>query len=965
MNDILKLSLRDRLAQTGGACRGEGLVPAPLDGCVWYVEQGSIELFLVADRQGRLEGARRHVMTAGAGQVVVFPTAPLDSPFQWAAAPAPESRWRAVARGDWIALLDDPAWHGEASAMLESQAKAMAANLQSAAPAGAIAMLPGREFAGTETALHLVPGAAGCWATLLRGSALYAGQSALAPGEPVPLPDRTWIVLAEDSVAECADGPALLARAGAAAMAQAYDQYLAMMHGCLVERCRQEEQDELLRLNVKSELGRSAMTDALGRFAALLGTRQGAAAAAGQTGVLAACKLIGERQGIGFKAVPFAGASGARHNPVREIAQASGVRTRTVALKGNWWRQDNGPLLGFRDEVPVALLPQRDGYLLVDPATGAGEPVTAEVARSLRPFGHMFYRPLPATQLRLPDIAAFIASACRNDIAVVLAAGLASAMLAMLIPLASGHLFDSVFPAADHGQMVQTIAVLFIASAATLLFEATRALAMLRIEGKAGSELQAAVWDRVLALPMPFFRDYSAGDLAMRINGINEIRQALSGPVIVSLVSNVFALLNGVLLFYFSTRLALAALSVTLLAVALNALLGYRMTRVNRDTAELNGTITGSVLEYLSGIAKLRMTGAETRAFARWAAGYAEQRRLAMRSDVLAGASAAAGAVLPLLGNALIFALLARQPGTERMSTGEFIAFCAAWSIFLGAALALVQTAISLASVRTTYERAKPLLEAVPEVDRSKAHPGALSGAIELSNVTFSYSPATPPVLDDISLSIRPGEFVALVGSSGSGKSTLLRLMLGFEQPSQGGIYYDGHHLDEIDVGAVRRQLGVVLQSGKLMSGDVYSNIVGSTGLTVAQAWEAAAACGLDADIKAMPMGMHTLVNDGGGGLSGGQRQRLLIARAIVHQPRILYFDEATSALDNQSQAIVSASMDKLKATRVVIAHRLSTIINADRIFVLDKGKLVQSGTYQELLGQDGLFAELARRQMV
>jgi len=252
----------------------------------------------------------------------------------------------------------------------------------------------------------------------------------------------------------------------------------------------------------------------------------------------------------------------------------------------------------------------------------------------------------------------------------------------------------------------------------------------------------------------------------------------------------------------------------------------------------------------------------------------------------------------------------------------------------------------------------------VPEVDPAKPHPGTLVGAIELSNVSFAYAPDMPPVLDDVSLSIKPGEFVALVGSSGSGKSTLLRLMLGFERPTSGGIYYDGHNLDEVDVGAVRRQLGVVLQSGRLMSGDIYTNIVGSSNLKLEDAWEAAAACGLDQDIKAMPMGMHSLVSDGGGTLSGGQRQRLLIARAIVNKPRIIYFDEATSALDNQSQAIVSASMGKLRATRVVIAHRLSTIIHADRIFVLDKGKIVQAGTYGTLMAQDGLFAELAKRQM-
>ena len=213
-------------------------------------------------------------------------------------------------------------------------------------------------------------------------------------------------------------------------------------------------------------------------------------------------------------------------------------------------------------------------------------------------------------------------------------------------------------------------------------------------------------------------------------------------------------------------------------------------------------------------------------------------------------------------------------------------------------------------------------------------------------------------------MKINAGEFVAIVGPSGCGKSTLFRLLLGFEQPEAGSIFYDAQDLKGLDLNSVRRQIGVVLQNSTLFRGDVFANIIGSKPLTLDDAWEAARLAGLDNDLRQMPMGMHTVITDGGGGLSGGQRQRLMIARAIVSKPRILLFDEATSALDNNTQAIVSRSLEGLKATRIVIAHRLSTVQNADRIYVFDEGNVVQSGTFTELIQQDGLFAALAKRQL-
>jgi ATP-binding cassette subfamily C protein len=971
MNDRYNPALDSELRQLGQRGSPRGLQLFPSDQGAWYIESGHADIFLVSVGADGEMGARTHLYSIGAGQLLLFPSVVAHGSELLAVVPGPDTEYRVIAREALMALVDSALPVEQAAAVLGDLAANISQGFQSGAMPKCVPLEAGPRRAAPEQTLVLTPASAGLWLEADGGAAQYCGEHALPAAQPLPLPLNTWVTLPPECGIRAVPLPELAGNYSIATLLDGID----TLHGVLlrqaIELKQKYEADELDRLQKKHEIGSKAMADALSSFVSLFhSSEREKSHAGGASVILNACQHIGAHMGITFKPAPPAAPDAKRRDPIKEIAQASSVRTRMVALKGEWWRNDNGPLLVFPEKggTAYALLPQRSGgYQAIDAKTGERTFVTTEFAEGLRSFAYTFYASLPSKKLALTDILRFVAFGIWRDILTVAAIGLASALLAMAIPLASGHLFDSVFPAADRGQMVQVVLVLFIASLVTLLFETTRALAMLRIEGKAGSDLQAAVWDRVLNLPVPFFRDYSAGDLATRINGINEIRQALSGTMISTIITSVFSALNVVLLFYYSTRLALVALLLVAVAIALNLALGWFSVRIRRETADVNGKVAGKVLEFLNGIAKLRMTGAESRAFANWAAGFAEQKRLALRAGKLANLSSTLNAAFPVTANALIFAcigMMLADGEATRFTTGEFIAFSAAWTVFLNSALTLVRTGLDLLAITSTYERTRPILESLPEIDQNKAYPGTLEGGIELSNIRFSYTPDGPTILDDVSMSIKPGEFVALVGASGSGKSTLLRLMLGFEQPTHGGIYYDGHNLNEVDVGAVRRQLGVVLQSGKVMSGDIYTNIIGANALTVNDAWEAARACGLDKDIEALPMGMHTLLSDGAGTLSGGQRQRLLIARAIVNKPRIIYFDEATSALDNQSQATVSASMEQLRATRVVIAHRLSTIINADRIYVLDKGKVVQSGTYEQLMRQDGLFAELAKRQM-
>ncbi|CAK0767727.1 NHLP bacteriocin export ABC transporter permease/ATPase subunit [Gammaproteobacteria bacterium] len=683
---------------------------------------------------------------------------------------------------------------------------------------------------------------------------------------------------------------------------------------------------------------------------------------------LIACRTIGTQMGIEFR-LPHASEFATMDRfPVAAIATASGVRYRRVVLKGSWWNGDNGPLLARYSDSDnwVALLPRFNGYDAFDPITNQTQPVTEKFAASLKPLATMFYRVLPDNLLNFGDIFSFITHGRKNDFILVLILGALGGLLGLATPIATGMLFDTLIPSADIDAIVQMVTALIAVAVAATLFEISRAIAVLRMEGKMDSALQAALWDRVLRLPAGFFRRYSVGDLSLRINGVNNIRQSLSRTTVGTLLTALFSMFSYLLLFHYSITLAGVATLMVVVAVLITLGIGYLKLRYERALAHASGQIQSLVFQYLSGIVKLRVSSTESRAFANWAGHFAHYRGLQFRAQhwanieqtLLTGYSTVALAVLFATMGTLI-----AEGAHIHFNTGEFIAFNVAFSTFFSGMVSLAETLLGMLNLVPLYERAKPILEMVTETNIHKPHPGELQGNIELSKVSFCYQ-ENVYVLKNISFSIRPGGFVALVGSSGSGKSTLLRLLLGFETPASGSIYYDHQDLVKLDVQAVRRQLGVVLQSSQLIAGDIYTNIIGTTGLTIEDAWEAARMVGLDEEINQMPMGMHTIITDGTSILSGGQRQRILIARAIIHRPRILFFDEATSALDNRTQAIITHSLNGLKSTRIVIAHRLSTIINADSIIVIEKGEIAQIGTFQSLIDQPGPFAKMAKRQI-
>ncbi|MDB4951526.1 MAG: bacteriocin system transporter, ATP-binding protein, partial [Gemmatimonadetes bacterium] len=811
----------------------------------------------------------------------------------------------------------------------------------------------------------------------------HEGGASLLFGRPELRLDGGWVPLSRAAWLEVEPGAALHVEQGAPLVASgeawtALPRLHALALACCAANAEQALEAERRRLGVKSAASRGAFSGAFASLASTLAPTNGprmrlrvADDGVAPDTLLAAARLVGEAAGVVIRRAPAQEGASAPREPLAALCRASRVHARKVILREGWWREDGGPMLGALTEGrrPVALLPARGGYVLHDPDARAEQPVTAALAETLEPMAHAFYRPFGDAAVGVRDLIRFGIRGCGRDLWTVLLMSTGVGLLSLLTPIATGIVFNDIIPGAQRPQLLQLTGILLVIAVSSALLSVLSGIALVRIDGKMGSATQAAVWDRLLALPMPFFRPYSAGELATRAMGIDSIRLALSGATVTAMLGGVFSLFHFGLLFHYSPSLAWWATLLIGLAVGATALSSWLQLRHQRAIKEVESRLAGSVLQFLSSISKLRVAGAEVQAFALWARGFSRQRQLQYRARTVGNVLTSFNAGFTVAAWVLIYAmalpmLTAAEGVPATLRTGDFLAFMASFGTCLGGMLQACGALMGTLAVIPTYEQARPILVTPPEVDTAKSDPGTLTGDIELQRLYFRYQADGPPVLKDLTLRIRAGEFVAFVGPSGSGKSTTLRLLLGFEAPDSGAVYYDGQDLAGLDVQAVRRQVGVVLQSGRLMSGDVFTNITGSSSATVEDAWEAARAAGFDEDVKAMPMGMHTMISEGGSTLSGGQRQRLMIARAIVQKPRILFFDEATSALDNRTQSIVSASLEKLQATRIVIAHRLSTVVNADHIYVVDGGRIVQDGTYEELIAQPGLFADLAKRQL-
>ena len=934
---------------------------------VWLVRAEKVDLFAVRIEQGEVVSGRTHVLRVDTGRLLLG----MDGNrygfgLGLLAVGVPGTVLLRLDFERFSKMIADPELSGDTTALLDAWLSGLCLGVQRGIPPRTSGAPDGPGEFSFEKEMIVGPAASGTlWVTHLEGSSCFMGCSSLpltTGAPPFPLPQHGWLRTGEAVRLKAMDVSTACRRDPLGSCLDGFHHRIAAsLHSNITEMHLEESQ----RLTLKAHNDSASMGKALHGLASILNPAVPIRIAnPGETeGLLEACRLVGENLGINIKTPPREALSSS--DALGVIARHSGIRTRRIALRDGWWTRDNGPILGHLEESknPVALLPSSPrSYVLHDPRTGSGIKVTEEVAAGLNSFGTVFYRPLPEEISRKWDFLKEGLRGCANDLAAVLLMGTIGALLGLLVPFTTGIVFETIIPQAARSRLLEICIILLSCAVATWSFEIVKGIALLRIESKMDHSLQTGIMDRLLSLPAPFFRRYTTGDLTDRALGIGVIRQILSGVTIQALLSAVFSLFNLGLLFWYDWALALVAVGLSVVGLTFTIVISLLQMRQQREISEMQGRITGLVLQFITGIAKLRVSGSEDRAFSVWARAFEKKRKAAFAAGSMGNRLAVFNAAFPVFSSMGIFSWIVMW-SSQKMNVGDFMGFNSAFGTLQGALLQMSMALMSVLSVVPLYERAKPILEARPEVGVTKSNPGELRGEIEVNQVHFRYSPSGPLVLKNISLRVAPGEFVALVGSSGSGKSTLLRLLLGFETPESGAIFLDGQDLSLLDIHEVRRRMGVVLQNAGVMSGEIYKNIVGSSDLTMDAAWEAASMAGLAEDIRSMPMGMHTVLPPGGGTLSGGQRQRLVIARAIARKPRIILFDEATSALDNLTQAVVGKSLEELQSSRIVIAHRLSTIRHADRIYVMDGGQIVQKGTYEELMEQAGPFTALARRQ--
>ncbi|MGE0043717.1 MAG: NHLP bacteriocin export ABC transporter permease/ATPase subunit [Vicinamibacterales bacterium] len=938
---------------------------------VWFIRSGRVEVFSIAVEDGAPVGARHHFFTAGAGDALFGIDLATHGEGQGLLAVGmigthllrlPGARLREH--------LGDPAFAASFAPLVDRWVLGLSAGV-----ARTIVPHPRADVqidAGEEVTLQdgqLVRARKGvAWVSHREGASLFIGMEDLVdlPAHAlVPVTTSTWLQAAGPLHLTSVDAARAIASEGGWV---GLDVFYGTLFRCEFFNTRLAAADELNRLREKAARDARLRQAALGGLVEVLSGRPSGHPDTGiDDPLLAAATAVGAALRTVMKAPPK-GREDEKADPLEAIMRASRVRGREVVLKGDWWAHETWPLLAFIEDGmrPVAVLPGRRGFDVLDPATGTRVALTPALAATLAPRAHTFYRSFPDRPLSPLDLLRFGAAGAGWDVARPLLAGLIGGLLAMVPPYFTGLLVDTVIPEAARNQLVQIALILGIVGITTTSLDVVRSLSVLRLETRMSGTVQPAMWDRLLGLPVAFFRRFAAGDLSQRVMAVDTIRSVLSGAATSAVMTGLFSVFLGAQMFYYSWQLGLLGLGLVLVAMAATTLAGYLKLSRQRDVMEIEGRLSALVLQLLTGISKLRVTGSEGRAFAEWARDFAAKKTLALRAGRIENRLAIFGAVFPVLSSILIFYLLidyVMGPDTT-VTAGAFIAFNAAFGSFLGQMLQLSSTAMSLLIVVPLHERSRPILDALPEVDDDKADPGDLTGRIDVDHLSFRYTEDGPLVLDDVSLQIAAGDYVAIVGPSGSGKSTLLRLLLGLDVPGSGSIYYDGRDLSQLNVALLRKRMGVVMQTGKIRAGSIFDNVVGSAPLTLDDAWEAARMAGFDADVREMPMGMQTVLQQGGLTLSGGQRQRLMIARAIVNRPRILVFDEATSALDNHTQAIVAESLQVLHATRIAVAHRLSTIRGADRIYVMDRGRIVQAGSFEELSSQPGLFADLIRRQV-
>ncbi len=944
---------------------------------IWRVESGCVAIFSVGVQEGKPSGPRRYLFTCRRNDVL-FGSSPSATQVStgFLLVGLEESRLKEL---PYAALAADGQ---EETAHFGEHVASWVRHICAVVNPGADQVHADKVDAGhryqlaADQSVKPAPDDV-LWVNVESGSVNLVGNQELnlpAGDDWIPLGGGIRLTAAEDAQVVFHDSASLpslqSAMAGIARLHELCFRFLAMAE-------QRERQAEAQRVRRSEQLQARDTSAAIHELTNVVFNRADAPVDP-EDALMAALMPIGRAMNLTFRPAGRWEDLSRREDPVEAVSRASHIRARRVSLAGEWWKSDAGPLLAFlaEDKRPVALLRSKNAYVLFDPQQNRRVRVDRNVEQLLEREARSFIRPLPDNPTSLVNLGRFATRPFLPETAIMLCLSAAIAILGMLVPLSTQVVIDLAIPDADVVLLYQLAAGLIAMALGQAAFSYSQDTVLLRMDTGVTANMQSAVMDRLLRLPTRFFRKYSSGDLQNRAMMVSDISQEIGNNAIGAMLTGGMAVLNIALCYYYSARLAVIAVVSAVIVSGYTAGLSSLIRGSARKLGLSQGKIFGMQVQLISGISKIRIAGAEQRAFNHWAKQQARQLRVSAVIQRLEGLGGLINTGLNHATTICLYyfaaALLASdaklaavgQAGSVFLTMGAFLAFNGAFMSLIAGMTQLSGTIVNVAESWAKRKLVLPLLEAKPEITAKRADPGRLQGGITVNEVSFRYREDGPLILNGVSLQANPGDFVALVGPSGCGKSTLLRILLGFETPEAGTICFDGQDLSGIDVTAVRRQFGVVLQSGSINAGSIFDNIAGAAVITLDEAWEAAQDAGFAEDVQSMPMEMHTYLNEGGGTLSGGQRQRLLIARALVTKPKILIFDEATSALDNRTQAIVSESLIRRQVTRIVVAHRLSTIQDATRIYVMENGHVIQSGTYEELAKAEGLFQRMIARQL-
>ncbi|AFY60867.1 NHLP bacteriocin export ABC transporter permease/ATPase subunit [Synechococcus sp. PCC 6312] len=805
------------------------------------------------------------------------------------------------------------------------------------------------------------------WVMVLAGEVYFQGNVQIPAGSLFPLTMYSWVLAktaATLTLEPFLEYPHQLTSPQMTGWHWFGEQYLAW----LIAAVQAQTVQEFAKIATYETNHRQTLENAYGQFDNVLVKRTLGSSQANPLNV--ALHRLGKIAGLEFSGnLKLDTFNLSLSDQIQAIARASRIRVRRVQLVGQWWRQDSGVMLGVMAEtgIPIVLTPQNNhSYTVFNSATQLTLPILDFKPSQLEPSAYVFTRPLARRLQGAWNLVRFALHRRWHLLGLVLLIALVMQVLLVIIPAQLYHiLIDQAIPAANYTLLTQLGIGLFASVIAVAFFQFLQGMIILQVETWAEFDTQAAVWDRVLELPANFFRNYSTGGLTNRIFSVTEMRKLLTGSTLQAVITGLVSLGNLGMMFYLDSTLTWIAIGLMTVIVLVTFLHAWFILNIYEKMRQLTGNLYGMVVQLMTAAKTLQVTGAVPRAFLNWSSLYSQQQQLTLASQTWGDSLQLFNQGATLTSTAILFGVIGFTVESGELSTGNFVGFNTLYTNFFQNATHFAYALIGLLPVVSLWRQVEPILQTPLEVSPQSYDPGQLQGAVQVVQVCYRYQPDAPLTLNQINLEARPGEFIALVGPSGSGKSTLFRLLLGFDQPETGGIFYDGQELSQLDLPLVRRQIGLVLQHSRLLPGSIFENIACGETISRDQAWEVLEQANLAKEVSELPMQLETRISEGGGNFSGGQIQRLLIARALAHNPKILLFDEATSALDNQTQALITATLNQLQITRIIVAHRLSTIRQAQRIYVLEQGQILQVGTFEELVSQPGLFANLARRQLV